>query len=589
MAREAPGADNPLLLAILLTALAAKAPDAGGAASSRGFGPDAGDAGTSVLRSVVGDGGFALDAGERGVVLDATNPDAGLVRGVAVVPKVTVLIKGARVLPVEVYLDTLELPQLDRADAETAKEVQRQLREFLLRTGFELSTVSSKVTPEGIEVQLDEGQIDRIIFLGRLSFQQIRFKLALALPYEVFNRALLDRQVRELAAEMRMPGVRWELVHTAAVAHSGPQVTSLPSEMDLEVLGQQLVHERRPYEVRVVFPEPTGSGLGIDIRSHYVNGLEGGVNFVARDLLGKGDLFFAATSGGVGLRSRIETEKLYPHFSRAYLEARYHTPPILKYFRPNVWVESNLVTRQRADLNLENYFALTLDAATQLEVELRPGLRVAVGGGAQYRRLFGFQLVPGLEAPPDVLVNERARPFLRVTHESVIDPDVLRWDRRHTLESELRYYFPLGPEPGFGWADLRYQFVKELGWHDFWVKSRGRLSWGLVTFHDEFSVAELARGLFGGQFVFSGANLQLEFRFSVSRDEIKIGIFHDLAVFAVPLRTQGTYAVELANAFGPGVHLLVQDMFQLDMYMAFGFRRKAQFNAAFSMVLQKAF
>ncbi len=536
------------------------------------------------------DGGFALDTGDRGQVIDGSNPDAGPQTAAAVAPLVTVTILGARVLPPEVYLDMLQLPQFDRPDEATSREVRRQLQDYLKRTGFELATVTTRVTSKGIEAEIDEGKVDRLIFLGRMSFQQVRFKLALVLPYEVFNRPLLDRQVRELGEQLKMPGVRWELVRTAAVDHNGPQVTHLPNQMDLQLAGAQMVHQRRPYEIRISFPDATGSYFGIDIRSNYVNGLETGLNYVGRDLLGKGDVWYTATSGGFGLRSRIATEKLYPHFSRAFVEGRYSTVPVFKVFKPNLWTEANLISRQRADLNLENYWALTSDVAVQLEVEVRPALQFLVGGGFEYRRLFGLEVAPQTESPPDVTVTERKRPFIRATHESAVDPTVLRWDRRHSIESELRYYFPFNAELGFGWADVRYQFVHELGWHDFWVKARGHLAWGEVTFHDELSVAELVRGLFGGQWVSSGASLQLEFRFSLVRDDIKLGIFHDLAVFAVPLRSQnGKQAIELANGFGPGLHFLAGDMFQLDLFMAFGFRRGAHFNAAFSMQFQKAF
>ncbi len=568
---------SPVLFALLLTALPAV--------------PKAGlDGGSPSYPSLGSDAGFALDAGARGQVVDGTNPDAGPLKTARVVPHVTVTILGALVLPAEVYLDALHLPQLDRPDAATADEVRRQLQEFLRRTGFELATVATRVTVEGIEAEIDEGKIDRIIFLGQLSFQQVRFKLGVVLPYQVFNRPLLDRQVRDLGEKLKMPGVRWELVRTAAVSHSGPQVKSLPVEMDLQVGGVEMVHDRRPYEVRISFPEATGSFFGIDLRSNYVDGLEAGVNYVARNLVGQGDLFYAATSGGFGLRSRITTEKLYPYFSRAYATSTYYSPALFRHFKPNVWTEANLISRQRADLHLETYWALTADVGLQLQAELRTGMRFVVGGGFEYRRLFGLEVAPAYELPPDVVVTERKRPFIRATHESVIDPTVLRWDRRHTLESELRYYFPFNTERGFGWADLRYQYVKELGWHDFWIKSRGHLSWGEVTFHDEISIGELVRGLFGGQWVPSGANLQLEFRFSLVRDDIKIGIFHDLAVFAVPLRSQnGQQAIELADGFGPSLHFLAMDMFQLDLFMAFGFRRNANFSAAFSMQMQKAF
>ena len=184
---------------------------------------------------------------------------------------------------------------------------------------------------------------------------------------------------------------------------------------------------------------------------------------------------------------------------------------------------------------------------------------------------------------------QRQRPFIRLTHESVFDPHVLRWDRRHTLESEARYYFPFGPNLSFFQADVRYQYVKEIGWHDFWIKGRAHLSLGDVSFHDEVSVGEFVRGIYTGEWVPSGISLLLEFRFSVLRDTIKVGVFHDLGLFAVPLRTQGKLVAELGNGFGPSLHLLVLDMFQIDMFVGFGFRRNARFNAGFGLILNKAF
>jgi hypothetical protein len=539
--------------------------------------------------SLATDAGFAIDAGERGQVIDRSSADAGPDE-VAISPRVALHIEGAKVLPPEVYFDVVKLPEHARPSEATAKEVQRQLLEFLLRTGFELATVSAVPTDDGVDVDLDEGQIERVLFLGQLSFQQVRFKLALLLPSEVFNRPLLDRQVRELSASMHLPGVHWELVRTTEVVHVGPQITQLPPQLNLALQGDEVIHERRPYEVHILFPEATGSGLGIDVRSDYVNGLQFGVNYLRRDLLFSGDRGYAAASGGVGARARLDTEKLYAHLSRAAVELRYDAFPLLGQLRPNLWAQGEWIARQRRDLWIENYNSLGVAAALQLELELRSGLHFLVGTGFEWRRLFGFAGSSAGLLAADAVDSERKRPFLRVTHESVVDPSVLRWERRQTLESELRLYFPLPTEPVFAWADVRYQYVRGFGWHDFWVKSRGHLAWGDVTFHDELSVGELTHGLFGDQFVPSALNLQLEYRFSITRDVLKISLFHDLALFAVrPQRGEPTLLAQLANGFGPGVHFLAQDMFQLDMYLALGFRRLGVFGVAFTMQIQKAF
>lgn len=537
--------------------------------------------------SLSADGGFSADAGPQ--VLDQSNADAGR-HTASVSPRVSVHITGAKVMPPEVYLDLIHLPDEAAPDEQTAAVVRQQLFDFLLRTGFELATVAAHPSARGIEVDLDEGQIERVLFLGQLSYQQVRFKLALLLPNDVFNRPLLDRQVRELSDSLHLPGVRWELVQTGEVVHHGPQVTELPGQMAISLQGDEVIHERRPYEVHIVFPETEGSGPGIDLRTSYLDGLELGPNVRLDSLLLDGDRLWAAASGGVAFRERLDTDRLYAQFSRAVLQTRYQLFPLFEVLRPNLWGEVELVSRQRRDLDVENYDALTIDGALQADLKVWHGLDFNAGVGFEWRRLFGFQGTAAAPISPDVRLTDRKRPFFRFTQEAVFAPEVLRWDRRHTLYSELRIYMPVADQPLFAWADLRYQYVRSIGWHDAWVRGRGHLAWGDVSFHDQVSVGEFLRGLFGNQYTPAAIALQLEFRFSIIRDILKLSVFHDLAMFAVqPVRGDPKLLTQLADGFGPGVHFLVQDMFQVDTYAAFGFRRGGVFGFAFSLQLQRAF
>jgi hypothetical protein len=171
----------------------------------------------------------------------------------------------------------------------------------------------------------------------------------------------------------------------------------------------------------------------------------------------------------------------------------------------------------------------------------------------------------------------------------VLSPGGQRWDRRHALMSELRQYFPFQQERGSGWLDLRYQYVRELGWDDLWIRSRGRVSWGASSFHDDLSMGEYLRALFGDQFVPSAVNFQIEYRFSLARDLLKLSVFHDLVLFAERDPTARSVAPQMANGFGPGVHILAGDLLQVDAYLALGFRGSAELGAAFWLQLQKAF
>src|SRR5437868_3867955 len=152
------------------------------------------------VASAASPSGFSLDAGANGQRVDASD-DAGSHAEELVSPRVNVRIVGARVMPAEAYLDMLRLPDAARPDAATAAAVQAQLLAYLARTGFQLATVGVIVEDGELVVHLNEGQIERVIYLGQLSFQQVRFKLALSLPSDVFNRPMFDRQVRELAEQ----------------------------------------------------------------------------------------------------------------------------------------------------------------------------------------------------------------------------------------------------------------------------------------------------------------------------------------------------------------------------------------------------
>jgi hypothetical protein len=63
-------------------------------------------------------------------------------------------------------------------------------------------------------------------------------------------------------------------------------------------------------------------------------------------------------------------------------------------------------------------------------------------------------------------------------------------------------------------------------------------------------------------------------------------MFHQLALFAD--LTQGRFHAELANAFGPSVHLLVFDNFAIDMYYGFGFS-PAGFDHNYNVTAAKVF
>src|SRR5437899_3465807 len=103
-----------------------------------------------------------------------------------------------------VYRSTLDLPENARAIPAEALALSAKLLGFLRRAGYDLATVRAKVEGEQISVEIDEGRLDKIIVLGEGLMETFRFKLELALPAGVFNRPILERQLRVLAERYRL-------------------------------------------------------------------------------------------------------------------------------------------------------------------------------------------------------------------------------------------------------------------------------------------------------------------------------------------------------------------------------------------------
>src|SRR5437868_1488113 len=99
----------------------------------------------------------------------------------------------------DVYRSVLDLPAGTKATPANARSVAARLRRFLHKAGYALATVQARVQGEQIAVEIDEGRLDKTIFLGGGSFETLRLRLDLHLHDDVFNKPELERQLKGLA------------------------------------------------------------------------------------------------------------------------------------------------------------------------------------------------------------------------------------------------------------------------------------------------------------------------------------------------------------------------------------------------------
>src|SRR5205807_3097248 len=81
----------------------------------------------------------------------------------------------------DIYRSSLDLPANARATDDTARQTATRLSRFLHRAGYGLASVRARVQGEQIVVDVDEGRLDKVIFLGGGAFETLRLRLELHL------------------------------------------------------------------------------------------------------------------------------------------------------------------------------------------------------------------------------------------------------------------------------------------------------------------------------------------------------------------------------------------------------------------------
>lgn len=499
-----------------------------------------------------------------------------------------VVIDGELVMSEEVYRTILTIPETPDPSQTLAEVLALQIDRFLQEAGYELAHVKGELIDGKMHLHIEEGLLEKIVFHGRLTFDLVRLRVALDLPRNVFNRPSLERQLARLSKEFHIdPPPRWELLPSTRMQHLGPQLGEAESKQ-LMVEGHPLVFAQSDWELHLYMPDPEWStGPGLDVRSGYYDGFEVGPSYQGADSVFHGDRWRAALMAGIGVRQDMVQNYFYVYPSRAYAELMWFSPELAPKTRLQLWARSELLNRQRRDHNLEHYWSLASDVSANIVVRPSSELNVFAGFGGQHFFVFD-QTAPANQPPNTDPQITRWRGNVELGIEQVWDEANGRWDRRHSffLDGKL-WYSTLNSQM----LDLRalYQKVFPIGWHDFILKGRGRWIAGDVLYPFEEPLGEYLRGVFGDVWMRAAIGLRAEFRFSLTRDLYKVGLFVDTAAYGVK-DPQGSAVIPGAGvAFGPGFYTLIASIFQLDMNLSFGVLSNGRFNVGLFVYLYKIF
>src|SRR5919204_870247 len=386
----------------------------------------------------------------------------------------------------DVYRSALDLPASMTATAANAHSVAVKLRRFLHSAGYTLATVQTRVEGEQIAVQIDEGRLDKIIFLGGGAFETLRLRLDLNIEHDVFNQPDLERQLRAMARRLGLGEFAYEIVPVPNV--SAPQVQL--DEIDpIEKMSFGLIRPGRPYELHIlVQPGKFRPGLSPELEIDSVEGGAIGATWHSGRLLLPDDRWEVGGRIAGALRQKLDAPGASFDFTRALGEFRYEAPSITGTLRPALRARAELTDRQRPDLRLESFMFTTLEAGVQLLFAPVPYVRTWLGGGVQRRLLFSVDPVSGSMFSSSYSLAQ-TRQYAEVALELTFDPDNIRRDKHHRLGVDARVYGP--PHTGQDSAlhvGAWYQKMFPFGWNELWVEMRGVSRTGFVLFPEEASI-----------------------------------------------------------------------------------------------------
>jgi hypothetical protein len=454
-----------------------------------------------------------------------------------------------------------------------AKRLQRMLQ----RRGFLIANVQAQSVGGHIVFHIDEGRLAKVVIMGRGSVRTLQLQLVVSLPHNVYNQELLEKQLDDIQREHGIQSA-YELV-PATRDHQDFQIDAL-------------FDDARPpgFELHIHLASSRwDDGLKLHVTVRGADGLGLGTSYGDHGLLVGNDQWRIRVDAAAKWFRETSSEQAGIGLSRSVFDARWYTPPLFRNrFRPFLWTYADYLVRQRPMEGVEFYRWFRGGALLNLGLQWSDNMMVALGFGAEYRMLIDVD-------HPDTN-SELLKEFQEIRGTSVLqtelifDPRNPRRDRHHHLNIETRLLvLSSETEVDYLAARWQYQYVREIGWHDLWLRSRALGLLGGFEIMDEEPINQHVRGVFTDVYSARVASGSIEFRFSLWRDLLKLSTYFDAAVYqASPFGPPGQ-AVQAAFASGVGINFLLLDFAQFDIYYGAGYATNYRWDHGLAARIKKAY
>ena len=179
---------------------------------------------------------------------------------------------------------------------------------------------------------------------------------------------------------------------------------------------------------------------------------------------------------------------------------------------------------------------------------------------------------------------------MRLNSQYTFNPFELRQDLRNSVSLQLDTYRPMANDDGFFRFDVQGHWIFFFGWNELRVSAHATGEVGSIFFVDELPLGDHLRVGFGlEKYTHRVGSTSLEFRYSLLRDKVKVGVFSDTGVWRHLPRDDDRQKASLAGSAGASVGLFLFDELQLDAYYGVGWSTDHYLSPGLALAIKEAF
>jgi hypothetical protein len=365
-----------------------------------------------------------------------------------------------------------------------------------------------------------------------------------------------------------------------------------------ELRAMPMIRAARGYELRIFAQtEQWGNGFSPEVILGGSIGYGIGGRYRWKDLIQNGDRWQIHFRAGAAFRSALAPDSGSSLVnSNDYISLRWLSKPwdgSSHGLRMTISPQLQHWTLQRADLMLNSYRIGLLELGTGAGAQLSSEFALYFTLGMQRRWIYSVQLARDAALNNDVAVVPEVsnRAFLRLSTQYTFNATELRQDQRYGIGLELNIFKPwVAGDSGFFRFDLQATRIFAFGWHELRTGLHLSGEAGNIWFVDEIPLEDHLRIGFGlVKYTQRVGSANLELRYSLLRDKVKVGVFNDLGVWRHLPRDDSHESPELAGSFGAGLFLFVLDELQINAYYGAGWSTDSVIQPGFALAIKEAF